>query len=45
MGIALGMLFGIAMDNLGLGMALGVAFGYMFATTFRTLYRTGKKNE
>lgn len=42
-GIALGMLFGIALDNLGIGVALGVAFGYMFATTFRTLYRTKEK--
>lgn len=43
-GIALGMLFGIALDNIGIGILLGFAFGYMFATTFRTLYRNKKKS-
>ena len=43
-GFALGMLFGIALDNIGIGIALGIAFWYMFATTFRTLYRNKNKS-
>lgn len=39
MGIALGILFGVALDHLAIGICMGVAFGYIFSTNFRTLYR------
>lgn len=35
LGIALGLIFGVAMDNIGLGLVIGVALGIMFDRNHR----------
>lgn len=41
LGISIGMLFGLALDNIALGVCFGAAWALLFGTAFRT---AGKKN-
>ena len=41
LGISIGMLFGVALDNIGIGLCFGVAWGLIFGMVFTT---AGRKN-